>query len=97
MRTVGIKILKNRLSEYVHLAAQGETVLISDRDRVVAQMVAPQAGHSAPVSDAVLAELVRVGVLMPAIDASKTPPPKPRARGKLRDVLAALDQDRNDR
>jgi prevent-host-death family protein len=41
MHTVGIKTLKNRLSEYVRLAAQGETVLISDRDRVVAELVPP--------------------------------------------------------
>src|SRR5919106_2430227 len=34
MRAVGIKTLKNKLSEYVRLAAAGETVLISDRDRI---------------------------------------------------------------
>jgi antitoxin (DNA-binding transcriptional repressor) of toxin-antitoxin stability system len=31
MRAVGLKILKNRLSEYVRLAAAGETVLVTDR------------------------------------------------------------------
>ena len=36
MRWVGLKILKNKLSEYVRLAAGGETVLITDCDRVVA-------------------------------------------------------------
>jgi antitoxin (DNA-binding transcriptional repressor) of toxin-antitoxin stability system len=41
MRAVGIKTLKNKLSEYVRLAAAGETVLISDRDRVVAQLGPP--------------------------------------------------------
>jgi antitoxin (DNA-binding transcriptional repressor) of toxin-antitoxin stability system len=30
MRAVGIKSLKNRLSEYVRLAAAGETVLVTD-------------------------------------------------------------------
>jgi antitoxin (DNA-binding transcriptional repressor) of toxin-antitoxin stability system len=29
MRSVGLKILKNKLSEYVRLAAAGETVLIT--------------------------------------------------------------------
>ena len=33
--TVGIKVLKNQLSEYVRLAASGETVLVTDRDRGV--------------------------------------------------------------
>ena len=43
MRSVGIKILKNRLSEYVRLAASGEVVLVTDRDHVVAELVAPDA------------------------------------------------------
>jgi hypothetical protein len=35
MRSVGIKLLKNKLREYFRLAAGGETVLVTDRDRVV--------------------------------------------------------------
>ena len=31
MLTVGLKVLKNKLSEYVRLAAAGETVLVTDR------------------------------------------------------------------
>ena len=46
MRSVGLKVLKNKLSEYVRLAAGGETVLVTDRDRVVAEIVPPQAGRS---------------------------------------------------
>ena len=34
MRAVGLKVLKNKLSEYVRLAASGETVLVTNRDRV---------------------------------------------------------------
>ena len=49
MRAVGLKILKNRLSEYVRLAAGGETILVTDRDRVVAELRPPQAvGAGAP-------------------------------------------------
>ena len=48
MRAVGLKILKNRLSEYVRLAASGETVLVTDRDRVVAELVPPQGGRLTP-------------------------------------------------
>ena len=44
MRSVGIKVLKNKLSEYVRLAASGETVLVTDRDRVVAELVPPRKG-----------------------------------------------------
>lgn len=38
MRSVGIKQLKARLSEYVRLAGSGEVVLVTDRDRVVAEL-----------------------------------------------------------
>ena len=32
MRSIGLKVLKNKLSEYVRLAASGETVLVTDRE-----------------------------------------------------------------
>jgi prevent-host-death family protein len=35
MRSVGLKMLKNKLSEYVRLAAGGETVLVTDRGRAI--------------------------------------------------------------
>ena len=44
MRAVGLKILKNKLSEYVRLAQGGETILVTDRDRVVAELVPPVRG-----------------------------------------------------
>jgi antitoxin (DNA-binding transcriptional repressor) of toxin-antitoxin stability system len=56
MRSVGLKLLKKKLSEYVRLAAGGETVLVTDRDRVVAELVPPQAGRSPFLADALLAE-----------------------------------------
>jgi antitoxin (DNA-binding transcriptional repressor) of toxin-antitoxin stability system len=67
MRSVGIKVLKNKLSEYVRLAAGGETVLVTDRDRVVAEIVPPQSGRSPLLADAMLAEAVREGWLRPAV------------------------------
>jgi antitoxin (DNA-binding transcriptional repressor) of toxin-antitoxin stability system len=42
MKVVGLKVLKNRLSEYVRLAAGGERVLVTDRQRVVAEVVPPR-------------------------------------------------------
>jgi antitoxin (DNA-binding transcriptional repressor) of toxin-antitoxin stability system len=38
MRSVGIRQLKARLSEYVRLARSGELILVSDRDEVVAEL-----------------------------------------------------------
>jgi prevent-host-death family protein len=39
VRAVGLKVLKNKLSEYLRLAARGEVVLVTDRDRVVAELI----------------------------------------------------------
>jgi antitoxin (DNA-binding transcriptional repressor) of toxin-antitoxin stability system len=38
VKVVGIKQLKARLSEYVRLAKAGETVLVTERDEVVAEL-----------------------------------------------------------
>ncbi|MFZ5469888.1 MAG: type II toxin-antitoxin system Phd/YefM family antitoxin [Myxococcota bacterium] len=38
MKAVGIKQLKARLSEYVRLVKSGETVLVTERDEVVAEL-----------------------------------------------------------
>ena len=61
MRAVGLKVLKNKLSEYVRLAEGGETVLVTDRDRVVAELVPPDKHRSPVLADALLAEAVRQG------------------------------------
>jgi antitoxin (DNA-binding transcriptional repressor) of toxin-antitoxin stability system len=96
MRAVGIKVLKNKLSQYVHLAASGETVLVTDRDRVVAELGPPQAGRSPILEDALLAEAVRDGSLTPPVLSGGTPPPR-APRLPLADILCGLEQDRAER
>ena len=44
MKSVGLRELKNRLSAYVRELRSGETVLVTDRGEVVAELVPP--GHS---------------------------------------------------
>jgi antitoxin (DNA-binding transcriptional repressor) of toxin-antitoxin stability system len=41
MKTVGLRELRNRLSEYVRRARSGETVLVKDRGQVVAEIRTP--------------------------------------------------------
>ena len=48
MIAIGIRDLKNRLSEYVHRARDGEVVLVTDRGRVVAQLSSPGAQAELP-------------------------------------------------
>ena len=62
MRSVGIKQLKARLSEYVRMARGGEIILVSDRDEVVAQLGPPRYQQPEPESlDARLDRLAAAG------------------------------------
>jgi prevent-host-death family protein len=45
MTTVGIRELKAHLSEYIRLASQGETVVVTHRGKDVVVMQAPSAEH----------------------------------------------------
>jgi antitoxin (DNA-binding transcriptional repressor) of toxin-antitoxin stability system len=95
VRSVGIKVLKNRLSEYIRLASQGETILVTDRDRVVAEITQPQAGRGDVVADAVLADAVRNGWITPPLIRSATMPRQPVA--SLEEILGDLAATREDR
>ncbi len=96
MRAVGLKTLKNKLSEYVRLAAGGETVLVTDRDRIVAELVSPREGRAPALTDALLAEAVRKGqITPPLLPPGSAPPRQPVA--PLREILAELDADRTER
>jgi antitoxin (DNA-binding transcriptional repressor) of toxin-antitoxin stability system len=96
MKSVGLKTLKNKLAEYVRLAASGETILITDRERVVAELSPPGPSRAPVLTDAILAEAVRSGFLTPAVLAPG-PPPATQPVGTLGDVLDELDEDRSDR
>jgi antitoxin (DNA-binding transcriptional repressor) of toxin-antitoxin stability system len=96
MRSVGLKVLKNRLSEYVRIAANGETVLVTDRDRVVAELVPPQPSRSPMLADARLAEAVRQGWLTPPLIPAREPPPR-LPRTTFDELLREIDTDRGDR
>ena len=96
MRSVGLKVLKNKLSEYVRLAERGETVLVTDRDRVVAELVPPRDTRSPILADALLADLVRQGLLAPAL-MHDTAPAARKPVAKWATISGELDADRGDR
>jgi prevent-host-death family protein len=96
MRTVGLKTLKNKLSEYVRLAAAGETVAITDRNRVVAEIVPPSPGLKTAMSDPFLARGVREGWLTPATDPASGPPAR-HPMVPFDELMRELEQDREDR
>jgi antitoxin (DNA-binding transcriptional repressor) of toxin-antitoxin stability system len=96
MRSVGLKVLKNKLSEYIRLATAGETVLVTDRDRVVAEIVPPQSGRRLP-ADEFLAKGVREGWLTPARISDGSPPPRGRPVMSLGELMREIEADREDR
>ena len=73
MRSVGIKDLKNHLSEYVRIAAGGEVVLVTDRDRVGAELRQPLSAERG-ADRTLLADLVRQGLVRPAPGANRQDP-----------------------
>lgn len=91
MRTVGLKSLKNKLSEYVRLAAAGETIIITDRDRPVAEIGPPRSSVT-PFEE----RGVREGWLKPARIRDGTPPPR-RPMVPFDQLMRELDHDREDR
>ncbi len=96
MRSVCITLLKNRLSEYIRLAAGGETVLVTHRNRVVAELGPPAPDRSLLVSDALLLDAIRQGWIRPPLSVpTEMPARKPLM--KLSEVLRDLQDDRADR
>ncbi len=68
MKSVGVKALKNNLSRYLRLVKQGETVLITERDEVIAEMHQPtvRTDHQGSRWEAFLNRLEREGSLRKA-------------------------------
>jgi prevent-host-death family protein len=91
MHVVGLKTLKNKLSEYVRLAASGETVVITDRNRIVAEIVPPRRDASTFFERG-----VREGWLSPPTNATGEPPPR-HPLVPFEELMEELERDREDR
>jgi len=96
MRRVGLKILKNKLSEYVRLAAAGETIQVTDRDQVVAELVPPRPVSEPLTADEKWAEMIRQGVVTPARRPFRPLPPRVPVMS-FEQLMKELDEDREDR
>jgi prevent-host-death family protein len=93
MTSVGLKTLKNRLSEYVRRAAAGETIAITDRGHTVAEI-----GPHKSETETWRERGIREGWLRPAVRGPNWPPPGIPVPGlTLEKLLADLDADREDR
>lgn len=98
MKTVGVRELKNRLSEYIRQVRSGESVLVTDRGEVVAELTPP--GHRAVDDDvppALLALAKRgLATLGAAHDASLYPA-LPRKRKHKLTAAQLLEEERGAR
>lgn len=97
MRVVGVRLLKNRLSEYLRLAASGETILVTDRDRVVAELSPPRPDRPPEPETAVIADLARRGLVRLGERRRGPLPPRQGPPLRLEEMLRGLDKDREDR
>jgi prevent-host-death family protein len=97
MHSIGIRALKNKLSEYVRVAAAGETVLVTDRGQVVAELVSPRVRADASSTERRLGELMRQGLLAPAKSSRSAPLPQRKPVAKIAELLEDLDLSRAER
>lgn len=63
MKAVGVRDLKNRLSEYLRHVRLGESILVTDRGEVVAELLPPGQGHGDPSVPAGPQSLAKRGLL----------------------------------
>jgi antitoxin (DNA-binding transcriptional repressor) of toxin-antitoxin stability system len=98
MKSVGVRELKNRLSEYLRQVRSGESVLVTDRGEVVAEFSPPGRGPADASVPAGLIGLARRGLLTigspgdPSLYAAL-----PRARRGKRSAAELLDEERGSR
>ncbi len=96
MRAVGIRELKNRLSEYLRAVKRGERVLITDRGQVIAELRQPTADTDSGALPPALALLVREHVTVGLPNAPEAYPIQPRRvpEGTARSLIDELRGER---
>lgn len=101
MKAVGIKMLKNNLSKYLRDVRSGETVWVTDRDEVIAEIHKPTTPNPGKVTrwESWLNTQERSGSLRKAI--GSTPPgslgTRPQPPRRTIDLQTILDETREER
>ena len=97
VKRVGVRELKNRLSEYLRDVRAGERVLVTDRGAVVAELAPPGHSHEPDAPPALLA-LARRGLVTLGASGDGIPyPALPRRRRRKRTAAQLLDDERGAR
>lgn len=95
--TVGIRELKNRLSEHLRRVRSGDTILITDRGEVVAEINPPDQAKVDPSFPPGLVELAKRGLA--TLGGKNDPSAYARPKGLLKwaEVTELLDEVRGPR
>jgi len=98
MKTVGVRELKNRLSEYIRQVRSGESVLVTDRGEVVAELTPPGHGTANGDMPAALVALAKQGLATLGVpgDASLYPALRRKRRRKVT-AAQLLEDERGSR
>jgi antitoxin (DNA-binding transcriptional repressor) of toxin-antitoxin stability system len=97
MKTVGLRELKNRLSEYVRAVRAGESVLVTDRGDVVAELAPPGETTGTGGLPSGLVALARSGRLTLGADNEAALYPALSRLLKPRRAAELLDEERGTR
>lgn len=98
MKTVGVRELKNRLSEYIRQVRAGESVLVTDRGEVVAELTSPGRTAIDTSVPAGLVALARRGIVTLGVPSDPgVYPLLPRTRRRRRTAAQLLDEERGPR
>ncbi|MGD0504902.1 MAG: type II toxin-antitoxin system prevent-host-death family antitoxin [Steroidobacteraceae bacterium] len=99
MKTVGVRDLKNKLSEYLRRVRLGESVLVTDRGEVVAELQPPGQRQGDPSVPAGLQSLVKRGLLTLGAPAGTDlyPVLARKLDGRRQSVAQLLDDERGTR
>jgi prevent-host-death family protein len=97
MKSVGLRELKNRLSQYIRAVRSGECVLVTDRGEVVAEILPPGQATNQLGASARLQELARAGLV--TLGAPNDPSLYPVLPPVLKGITSKhlLDEDRGPR
>ena len=97
MKSVGLRDLKNRLSEYVREVRSGEAVFVTDRGEVVAELIPPGQGADGRGVPSALVALARRGQLTLGVSNNAAAYPKLPRLLKRSHAAELLDQERSAR
>lgn len=96
MQTVGIKTLKDKLSAYLRAVGEGETIQVTDRGRVVAEIVPPRRAEATLDAESEWTAMIKEGVITPAKKRFDGAPPKVPFM-TFEEIMADQEADREDR